>query len=85
LAWQSQYVDARLVTSTSAPRYYYVYDARGDVVNLTDATGAVVASYSYDTWGALTASSESIPNAGGWVNPSRYDGRDRARYDAANA
>ena len=43
------------------------------MVNLTDTTGASVASYSYDAWGALTASSESLPNAGGWVNPSRFD------------
>ncbi len=46
---------------TTAPRYYYVYDARGDVVNLTDASGVSVADYSYDTWGALTNSSESDP------------------------
>jgi hypothetical protein len=32
-----------------APRYYYVYDARSDVVNLTDASGIVVASHAYDT------------------------------------
>jgi hypothetical protein len=29
------------------------------------------------------AISESIPNAHGWVNPSRFDGRDHARYAAA--
>ncbi len=68
---------------TTAPRYYYVYDARGDVVNLTDASGVSVADYSYDTWGALTNSSETIPNANGWVNPYRYDGRDGVRSDVA--
>ncbi len=51
------------------------------MVNLTDASGVSVADYSYDTWGALTNSSESIPNAGGWVNPYRYDGRDGVRSD----
>ena len=54
------------------------------MVNLTDANGAVVASYSYDAWGNLTSSSESIPNVNGWVNPSRFDGRDHARYDASD-
>jgi YD repeat-containing protein len=68
---------------TTAPRSYDVYDARGDVVNLTDASGAVVASYAYDSWGNLTSASEAIPNANGWVNPYRYDGRDGVRYDAA--
>jgi RHS repeat-associated protein len=68
---------------TTAPRYSYVFDARGDVANLTDASGGVVATYTYDTWGTLTASSESIPNANGWTNPYRFDGRDGVRSDAA--
>jgi RHS repeat-associated protein len=69
----------------SAPRYWYVYNAHGDVVSLVDASGATVASYAYDSWGNLLAgSSESIPNANGWVNPYRYDGRDGARYDASD-
>lgn len=68
----------------TAPRYYYVYDARGDVVNLTDASGAVVATYAYDTWGNLTTSSESIPNAHSWVNPFRFDGREGVRYDGSD-
>src|SRR5579872_2866868 len=68
----------------NGPRYYYVYDGHGDVVALTDSTGTVVASYSYDVWGNLTASSESFPNdPEGWTNPYRYDGRDGVRYDSA--
>lgn len=69
---------------STAPRYWYVYNAHGDVANLVDATGAVVATYAYDTWGNLTSVSESIPNANGWVNLYRYDGRDGVRYDAAD-
>ena len=64
----------------TAPRYYYVYNAHGDVVALADAAGTVVASYSYDVFGSLTSSNESFP--GGWSNPYRYDGTDRVRYDA---
>lgn len=67
---------------SSAPRYYYVYNAHGDVTYLTDTSDAVVASYLYDTWGNLTASSESFANnPGGWTNPYRYDGRDGVRRD----
>jgi len=65
----------------SAPRCSYLYDARGDVVNLTDARGAVAASYAYDTWSALTGVSEAIPNASGWRKPFRYDGWDRVQFD----
>ncbi len=43
-------------------------------MNLTDATGNSVASYAYDTWGALPSVSEAISNANGWINPYRYDG-----------
>ncbi|MEO7020732.1 MAG: RHS repeat-associated core domain-containing protein [Ktedonobacteraceae bacterium] len=59
-------------------RYYYVYNGHGDVVALTDSSGTVVASYSYDAFGALLSSSE---NFGGWSNPYRYDGADLVRYD----
>ncbi|MBT2719071.1 DNRLRE domain-containing protein [Bacillus sp. ISL-57] len=31
--------------------YYYHYNPRGDVVALTDKSGNIVASYSYDNWG----------------------------------
>lgn len=34
---------------TSAPRYYYSDNGHGDVVDLTDANGTTVATYSYDT------------------------------------
>lgn len=66
-------------SGTTTPRYYYVYNAHGDVVALTDSLGNVVASYSYDAFGKLTASSENFPN--GWSNPYRYDGVEGVRYD----
>lgn len=38
---------------TTAPcyyySYYYSYNGHGDVVDLTDANGTTVATYSYDT------------------------------------
>lgn len=39
---------------TTAPRYYYSYNGHGDLVALTDAGGATVATYSYDTFGTPT-------------------------------
>ncbi len=59
---------------TTAPRYYYVYDARGDVVNLTDASGVSVADYSYDSWGALTNSSETSPTPTAGSTPTATTG-----------
>lgn len=68
----------------TASRYYYVYDAAGNVVNLLDAAGAVVASYSYDTWGAQTSATENFGAGVTWTNPYRYDGRDGVVYDPAD-
>jgi YD repeat-containing protein len=31
--------------------YFYHYNGHGDVVALTDSTGATVAEYDYDAWG----------------------------------
>lgn len=50
-------------------------------MNLVDASGNVVASYSYDTWGNLTSASENFGSGVTWTNPYRYDGRDGVRYD----
>jgi uncharacterized protein RhaS with RHS repeats len=46
----------------TSPIYYYVYNGHGDVDALVDGQGNVVASYAYDDWGNITASSESFPN-----------------------
>ncbi|MGH2517471.1 MAG: hypothetical protein ACRDHP_17615 [Ktedonobacterales bacterium] len=57
---------------TNGPRYYYVCNAHGDVVALTDVTGTVAASYSYNEFGTLTSSSENFTsNPEGWTNPYR--------------
>jgi RHS repeat-associated protein len=54
--------------------FYYLLNHHGDVVALTDSTGAVVASYSYDAWGNII--SQTGPMASD--NPFRYAGY---RYD----
>lgn len=53
----------------SFPRYYYVYNGRGDVVALVDAQGNVAACYSYDAFGQLTSFSENFDGATTWTNP----------------
>ncbi len=72
----------------NSPRYYYVYNGRGNVVVLVDDAGNLVAHYHYDRFCNSTDNTEAIPNANGWVNPYRYDGRvwwrDGVRYDAAD-
>ena len=56
--------------------YYYVYNLQGDVEAITDATGAIVASYTYGAWGSSisvknhTTSGVNIAE----INPIRYRG-----------
>ena len=47
---------------------FYGYDGSGNVTSLTDGTGALVGSYSYDAWGNLLASSGTASNQ----NPFLY-------------
>ena len=60
-------------------QYYYVTDLSGNVKGITDANGALVASYEYDEWGKLLAltpaedgNEEQIAVA--TKNPLRYRG-----------
>jgi RHS repeat-associated protein len=55
-------------------RYYYHYNAHGDVIALTDESGNIVAQYHYDAWGNII--SQEGPMAS--ENPYRYAGY---RYD----
>ncbi|KZZ85772.1 hypothetical protein AS29_004060 [Bacillus sp. SJS] len=52
-------------------QYFYHYNARGDVIALTDAQSNVVASYEYDAWGNVLKEVEqdSVKD-----NPYRYVG-----------
>ncbi|PJN87670.1 DNRLRE domain-containing protein [Bacillus sp. mrc49] len=51
--------------------YYYHYNPRGDVVALTDKSGKIVGSYSYDSWGNPI---ESKRTGIALENPFRYAG-----------
>jgi RHS repeat-associated protein len=49
--------------STSPATSFYGSDAHGNITFLTDASGAVSASYDYDAWGNVVASAGSTPNS----------------------
>ena len=51
-------------------QYYYVKNLQGDVVKILNASGSVVANYSYDAWGKVTSSGNVV----GQYNPIRYRG-----------
>jgi RHS repeat-associated protein len=82
---QGSIIDEPLAESRSgAVIRYYEQDGLGAVTSLSDSTGTVANSYTYDTFGNLTAST------GSFMNPFQYTGRDydtetglqyyRARY-----
>ncbi len=77
-------VDKPLAMLRTGLTSYYEADGLGSITSLTDAAGAVAASYAYDSFGNLTASSGTV------VSPFRYTAREfdsetglyyyRARY-----
>ena len=61
--------------------YFYMKNLQGDIIGITDASGNIVAKYTYDSWGKLI----SIKDASdvdkttdttfiGYINPLRYRG-----------
>ncbi|MEW4286212.1 DNRLRE domain-containing protein [Priestia koreensis] len=60
--------------TTNGNTYYYLYNGHGDVIALTDESGNMVASYSYDAWGNILSQTGEMAD----VNPYRYAGY---RYD----
>jgi RHS repeat-associated protein len=92
------YLYARSMISETSPemQYYYQYDGLGSSTTLTDATGALKASYSYDPWGQLLASSDPLgtknkykftgqqldPATGLYFNRARYYDPPHARFQS---
>ena len=54
--------------------YAYVYNLQGDVVALTNSSGAVVVEYRYDAWGKPLATTGTLASTLGKLNPFRYRG-----------
>ena len=67
------YGDALISAATEGSTHYYHTDGLGSVRHLSDASGALTDSYTYDAYGLLTTS------RGTTVNPYRYRGE---QYDA---
>ncbi len=57
-----------LARKTGDAWYYYLYNAHGDVIGLTDESGTVVNSYAYSPWGEIRTQTESV------TNPIKYAG-----------
>jgi hypothetical protein len=51
---------------------YYHYDGLGSTRKMTDSSQAVVASYTYDSFGNLIASSGSITNPYGFTGEQQF-------------
>jgi RHS repeat-associated protein len=81
---QGQGFDDLLAESTAGATSFYEQDGLGSVTSLTNSSGALAQTYTFDSFGNTTNSSGSISN------PFRYTGRDfdsetglyyyRARY-----
>jgi RHS repeat-associated protein len=81
---QTQNLDEPLAELRSGTASYYQQDGLGSVTSLSSSTGAVATTYTYDSFGKLTASTGTL------INPFRYTGREfdletgiyeyRARY-----
>jgi len=63
-----------------ANTYYFIYNGHGDVTSLTDESGNIAATYSYDEFGNLEGI--GYGESGTEIyNPLRYSGANNAYYD----
>src|SRR2546426_3218784 len=86
---QTQNIDEPLAMLRSSTTSYYHVDGLGSVTSLSSSAGSIANTYTYDSFGKLTASTGSL------VNPFRYTAREsdtetglyyyRARYYDQNA
>jgi RHS repeat-associated protein len=67
---QGPLIDEPLSQLSSGTASYYQADAIGTVTSLSSATGAVANTYTYDSFGKLTASTGTL------VNPFQFTGRE---------
>ncbi|MGA7091118.1 MAG: hypothetical protein WBX12_10590, partial [Candidatus Acidiferrales bacterium] len=67
---QGRNVDEPLAESVSGATNFYEQDAIGSITSLTNGSGALAQTYTYDSFGKLTNSSGNV------TNPFRYTGRD---------
>jgi RHS repeat-associated protein len=76
-------IDEPLAVDNTSQVYYYHADGLGSIINLTNASGSVVQSYTYDTFGNITS---GLPTSQPYTYTAReYDSETglyfyRARY-----
>jgi RHS repeat-associated protein len=63
-------IDEPLATTGGGGTYFYHADGLGSITSLTDGSGQLAASYIYDSFGKLAASTGTI------TNPFQYTGRE---------
>jgi RHS repeat-associated protein len=56
-----------LSETTSTGTYYYLHDALGSVIGVTDSGGNVVNRYTYDPYGNTVSQTEAISNPFKWI------------------
>ena len=54
--------------------YYYRKNLWGDITGIVNASGSVVVSYTYDSWGNPVSITGSMASTLGEINPMRYRG-----------
>ncbi len=65
---------------TGAGRSYYLFDGLGSVVAVTDASGNVTNSYTYDPYGVTTETTSSGAVANQWRYTGQYQDASTGLY-----
>lgn len=55
-------IDEPLVMERNNKNYYYHFDGLGSVTQITDTSGNLVNSYTYDSFGNIMQKSENVEN-----------------------
>ena len=73
--WFTYDVDGtRIGLEYGANKYYYLYNLQGDVIQIIDASGNTVVTYSYDAWGRIISTTDTSGCNLASKNPFRYRG-----------
>ena len=59
---------------TTQQKYYYLFNAQGDVIGIVDSNGTQVVNYTYDAWGDILSVTGTLASTIGQLNPIRYRG-----------
>ena len=65
-------------TYPSGANFYYTRNGQNDIIGIINASGSLVVSYVYDSWGKLVSTTGTLATTIGVINPYRYRGY---RYD----